>query len=234
VSPASSARFGKSIGKAVARLGLFGALIAGTGCVSSRAFVPAEHVTAFSPGGRHLAAEYSIEEQGSALGDVKVWSPGAERDGSAADPRTTVRVGFELANHDDAPLEFDTERLYLEEMAEEGRSAGRLGPTQVAGETLVPPGQTRQIDVTFALPDSVWPSDVPGYRVAWSVVGSKPHSRKTPFLRAMESRPVDPWYPYYGYYYPGYYYPGFYGSWSFGYRFGPPPPWRARRLYYVR
>jgi hypothetical protein len=223
-----------TIEKAVARIGLFAALAAAAGCVSSRAFVPAEHVTAFSPEGRQLAAEYSIDEHGSALGDVKVWSLGAERDGSDADPHTTVRVGFELANHDDAPLRFDTGQLYLEEMPEEGTPAGRLAAADVAGDTLVPPGQTRQIDVTFALPSSVWPSDVPGYRVAWSVIGSRPHSRKTPFLRAIEARPIDPWYPYYGYYYPGYYYPGFYGSWSFGYRFGPPPRWRARRLYYVR
>jgi hypothetical protein len=103
-----------------------------------------------------------------------------------------------------------------------------LPPARVDGDTLVPPGQNRRLDVLFTLPSSVWPSDVPGYRVAWSVVGRRLHSRKTSFARVAPPRPVDAGYPYYGYYYPG-----FYGSWSFGYR-GWPPPWRARRLYFVR
>jgi hypothetical protein len=211
-------------------IGLFAALIFTSGCVSSRAFMPTEHVTAFSPGGSQYAAEYPIVESGSSLGDVKVWSDGATRDGSDAEPRTTVRVGFELSNHAGAPLRFDAKQLFLEELARKGEPAGRVPPTSVAGETLVPPGQSRQLDVRFTLPSSVWPSDVPGYRVAWSVVGRRVHSRKTPFARVVAPpRPVDAWYyPYYGYYYPG-----FYGSWSFGYR-GWPPPWRARRLYIIR
>jgi hypothetical protein len=191
--------------------------------------MPTEHVTAFSPGGGHYAAEYPIEEGGSAVGDVKVWSEGAERDGSDSEPHTQVHVGFELDNQGDTPLRFDAKQLYLEEMPKEGTPAGRVSPESITGDTLVPPGQTRQIDANFALPASVWPSDVPGYRVAWRVIGSRSHSRKTPFLRTLDARPIDPWYPYYGYYYPGYYYPRFYGSWSFGYRAWPPPR-RVRRF----
>jgi hypothetical protein len=195
--------------------------------------MPAEHVTAFSPGGAEYAAEYSIDEVGSNLADVKVWSQGASRDGSDSDPHTSVRVGFELTNHADVPLRLDAKELYLEEMPDEGKPRGRLGPASVAGDTLVPPGQSRRIDVDFALPSSVWPSDIPGYRVAWSVMGRKGHARKTPFLRTLETRPVDPWYPAYGYYTSGYYYPGFYGSWSLGSR-GWPTPLRGRRPYFVR
>jgi hypothetical protein len=208
-----------------ARHGLCAALLVLSGCVSSRSFMPAEHVTAFSPGGTHYAAEYPIVEGGTTVGDVKVWSQGAERDASDAEPHTTIRVGFEVANHDGETLRFDLERLHLEEMPKEGSPPGRVPAASVDGDPIVPSGQTRQIDVTFALPSSVWPSDVPGYRVAWSVAGTKVHSRKTPFLRSVDTRPLDPWYPSYGYY-PGYYYPGFYGSWSFRYRW--PPPWRLR------
>jgi hypothetical protein len=214
--------------RACAWIGLFVALIFTSGCVSSRTFMPTEHVTAFSPGGGQYAAEYSIDESGSSLGDVKLWSEGATRDGSDEEPRTKVRVGFELSNHAQIPLRFDPKRLFLEELAKKGEPAGRLPPANVAGDTLVPPGQSRRLDVLFTLPSSVWPSDVPGYRVAWSVVGRRVHSRKTPFASVAPRRPIDAWYyPYYGYY------PGFYGSWSFGYR-GWPPPWRGRRPYFIR
>ncbi len=198
-------------------------------CVSSRAFVPTEHVTAVSPRGGHLAAEYPIIEGGQSLGEVKVWSAGAVRDRSADDPRTSVRVGFELQNHGNAPMRFDRAGLFLEEMPEGGQARGRVAPEHVEGDLLVPPGESRQVDVAFALPSSVWPSDVPAYRVAWSVVGQRAHSRKTPFLRVQNPSPADAWYPYYGPYY-GYSYPGFYGSWSYRYRAWP-PPWRVRRFY---
>lgn len=210
-------------------IGLFATLTLASGCVSSRAFMPTEHVTAFSPGGGEYAAEYAIEESGDSLGDVKVWSDGATRDGSDDEPHTNVRVGFELSNHAQAPLRFDSRRLFLEELPKKGERAGRVGPSRVTGDTLVPPGQSRQLEVVFILPRSVWPSDVPGYRVAWSVAGRRSHSRRTPFTRLVERRPVDAGYPYYGYYYPG-----FYGSWSFGYR-GWPAPWGARRRpYFLR
>jgi hypothetical protein len=213
------------------------ALMSFAGCVSSRAFMPTEHVTGFSPRGDYYAAEYPIVERGQTVADVKLWSAGAIRDASDAEPRTTVRVAVELDNHGDAPLRLDPKRLYLEEMPKAGATPGRTTPAQVEGDTLVPPGQTRKVDVAFDLPRSVWPSDVPGFRVAWSVVGERVHSRKTPFLRALEVGGNDPWSPYYSPYY-GWYYPGlysgypFYGSWPYLYRTWP-PPWRGPRIYYV-
>lgn len=216
--------------KAAARM-VFAAALALSGCVSSRAFVPAEHVTALSPRGDQLAAEYPIVEGGQSLGEVKVWSSGAVRNASSDDTRTTVRVGFELTNHGDAPLRFDRDRLYLEEMSRDGDAPrGRVAPEHVAGDPLVPPGESRQVDVAFALPSSVWPSDVPGYRVVWAVVGQRSHARRTPFLRAVEPARFDAGYPYYGPYgYP--YYPGFYGARYYRYP-GWPPPWRVRRFGY--
>jgi len=213
------------------------ALMGFTGCVSSRAFLPTEHVTGFSPRGDYSAAEYSIMEGGQALADVKLWSAGATRDASDAEPRTRVRVGIELKNNGDAPVSFDPKQMYLEELPKPGVEPGRTGPTRVEGETLVPPGQTRQLDIWFALPSSVWPSDVPGFRVAWSVAGERVHSRKTPFLRAVDMGGVAPWSPYYGiyspWYYPGIYYgySGLYGPWPYRYSGWPPP--RRGRIYYV-
>lgn len=222
----------------MARLALIVAALMGfTGCVSSRAFLPAEHVTGYSPSGDYPAAEYPIMERGQTLADVKLWSAGATRDASDADPRTTVRVGFELENHGDTPVRLDPKQLYLEEMTKGDAPPGRSAAAHVGGDTVVPPGQTRRIDVAFALPSSVWPTDLPGFRVAWSVVGERVHSRKTPFLRAVDMGGPAPWYPYYGvyspWYYPGIYYgySGLYGPWPYRYR-GWPPPWRGR-IYYV-
>jgi hypothetical protein len=211
------------------RLLLLALLTIVNGCVSSRAFVPTEHVSAFSPRGNHYAAEYPILETGQTVGEVKLWATGASRDGSDDEPRTTVTIGFQVSSHGQTPLRFDAERLYLEETVKKGEPAGRLRPTRVEGETLVPPGQSRQLEASFTLPSSVWPSDVPGFRVAWNVVGRQRHSRKTPFLKAIDRGSLDPWYPSYSPYY-GSYYPGFYGSWSYRYR-GWPPPWRMRRFY---
>lgn len=215
--------------KAFARhLPLLVLLTFAVGCVSTRAFVPTEHVTAFSPRGNHYAAEYPIVEAGQTVGEVKLWSAGASRDGSDDEPRTTVSVSFEVSSHGQWPLRFDSRRLQLLELPKQGTTPGRLRPTRVQGDVLVPPGQSRHLEVSFTLPRSVWPSDVPGFQVAWSVVGRDSHFRRTPFLKLIDTTPVDPWYPYYSPYY-GYYYPGFYGSWSYRYR-GWPPPWRMRRF----
>jgi hypothetical protein len=194
------------------------------GCISSRAFVPAEHVTGFSPNGEQLAAEYALLEEGETLGDVKVWSDGAERDGS----QTTVRVAFELTNQSHEPLRFDAQGLFLEELPEKGKAAGRERASRLDGDTLVPAGESRQLAATFTLPSGVWPSDVPGYRVGWTVLASKSHSRKTPFMYMRGARDPDPWGPAYGPYYG--YYPGLYGAWPVGYRW--PPPWGRGRYYY--
>ena len=210
------------------RLAFFTALLACAlciGCVSSRAFVPGEHVTGVSPDGERLAAEYALLEDGEALGDVKVWSDGAERDGS----RTVVRVAFELTNQSHQPLRFDAPSLFLEELPAKGKASGRERASGLAGDVLVPAGESRQLAATFTLPSGVWPSDVPGYRVGWTVLGSKNHSRKTPFVYVRGPRELDPWGPVYGPYYG--YYPGFYGSWSVGYAW--PPPWRRGRYYYA-
>lgn len=207
------------------------AALLATGCVSSRAFVPSEHVTAFAPDGDDVAAEYSIIEGGDDVGELKLWSEGATRKSSDAEPHTVIELGFELSNHGREPLRFDDQGLYIEELPKKGVRPGRTRPATVTGERLVQPGQSREIHATFALPSSVLPNDIPGYRVRWRILGRRAHARETAFLHAPPApRYTDPWYPawpYYGYY--GYYYPGFYGSWSFGYRW--PPPWRGPRYY---
>ena len=143
-----------SLSSSLRRLAILSTMLVcsvGVGCVSSRAFVPSEHVTGFSPNGEQLAAEYALLEAGESLGDVKVWSDGAQRDGS----RTTVRVAFEITNQSREPLRFDERGLFLEELAEEGKAAGRERASGLTGDPVVPPGQSRQLAATFTLPSGV-------------------------------------------------------------------------------
>lgn len=203
---------------------LLAALVSTSACVSSRAFLPAEHLTAFSPSGEHYAAEYSLTERGEPIGEVKVWSEGARRDGAGAP--TVVRVGFEVKSHGPGALRLDGARVFLEEQAKPGARAGRVRAEPIEGGARVAPGESRELHAEFVLPSSVWPSDLPGYRVAWTVVGERAHSRTTPFLRAAEPRSPG----YSGYWYG--YRPGWYGSWGPRYR-GWPPPWGYRRYHYI-
>lgn len=199
-------------------------LLGGAGCVSSRAFVPGEHVTAFSPEGGHYAAEYTIMDSGHALAEVKVWSRGASRDGSG--DSTLIHVGFEVNNQSDSALRFDPNQLYLDEVG--ARQPTPVKAARVDGDSRVQPGQNAELDVWFELPRDVWPSDVAGYRVGWTVTNGRRYSQQTPFFHAVNRRDLDPWYGYsapYGVYYG-------YSSWPWPYRYRSwPPPRRYRRYY---
>ncbi len=199
-------------------------LLGSAGCVSSRAFVPGEHVTAFSPEGEHYAAEYEIADSGHSLAEVKVWSRGASRDGSGES--TLIHVGFEVNNQSDNALRFEPKQLYLDEVG--ARQPTPVKAARVDGDSRVQPGQNAEIDVWFELPGDIWPSDVAGYRVDWTVTNGHRYSQQTPFFHAVNRRDPDPLYgysaPYYGVYYGGY------SAWPYRYRSWPPP--RRYRRYY--
>jgi hypothetical protein len=198
-------------------------LLGGTGCVTTRAFVPGEHVTGLSPGGDHYAAEYTVRDADHLIAEIKVWALGASRDGSG-DAVTTVYLGFEVDNVGASPVRLDPKRLFLDDVRiDDGeQKLARIRPLGIEGDTLIPPGEERTIEVSFALPDDVWPSDVRGYRVAWQLTNGGSYSQKTPFLRAANLRRGDP-YPYYGTSLGFYMYGAYpYGAW---------PSWRYRRYY---
>lgn len=207
------------------------ALLAGTGCVSSRAFIPGEHVTALSPRGSYYAAEYAVREASHPIAEAKVWSRGIVRE----DGRTTVHVSFQVDNVSEEAVRLDVAQLFLDDVKLERGELDRIRPSSLNGEALVPPGQEREIDVEFTLPESIEPDDVINYRVVWGLRNGGVYSQKTPFLRAARRR-HDPafslYYNYYGYY-PGYsYWPYTYRAWpSYRYRrYYPNPGWRYRRF----
>jgi hypothetical protein len=198
------------------------ALLAGTGCVSTRAFVPGERVTALSPRGNHFAAEYAVSDGSHPIAEVKVWSRGATRDGDG----TIIHVGFQVDNVGAAPVQLEPAQLYLDDVKLEEGELDRIRPSSTNGETTVPPGEEREVEVSFQLPDDVWPGDVLNYRVVWRLRNGGSYSQKTPFIRARGQDYADPSFSFsYGYYgfYPGYSY------WPYGYRAWP--SWRYRRYY---
>jgi hypothetical protein len=202
-------------------------LMSGAGCASSQAFMPAEHVTGLSPQGEHYAAEYQMEGAHGYLGDAKVWSEGAYREEVDGNDETVVRIVLVLDNAVDTPLRLDTQRLTLEDVVWSGGAIGRIPPLSVEGDPVVPPGQEHEIQVSFRMPEDVWPSELRRYRVAWAVTNGGSYAQKTPFLRLIQRRD-DYWGPSFGMYYGYGYYSPFYPGWRRGYHYPAWPPYGPR------
>ncbi len=201
-------------------------LTTGAGCASAQAFVPVEHVTGLSPDGDQYAAEYRLEGEHGYLGEAKVWSQGAYREEVDGNDETVVHIAFVLDNAAKTPIRLDPQRLSLEDVVLNDGAIARIPALGIEGDPVVPPGQEREIQVSFLLPEDVWPSEVRRYRVAWVVTNGGSYAQKTPFLRATYRRD-DYWAPslgiYYGYYSPFYWrhYPGwrrghYYPGWPYG------------------
>lgn len=199
------------------------------GCASTRYFAPAEHVTALSPSGAELAAEYTVREGAEQIAEVKLWSTGATRNaGDDDDDATVVRVGFEINNRSNAPVRLDTQRVFLEDVKLDDGSIERVRPATVDGATVVEPGREGEVSISFQLPGGSWPGDVRSYRVAWVLTNGGTYEQKTPFV--FVRRREDYGHPYY--WYSPYYYWGPYPGWYYGpYRHRALPGWRYRRWY---
>lgn len=206
---------------------LFWASFAALGCASGRAFVPAEHVTALGPN-RQPAAEYTIRGDNRLVAEVKLWARGATRNSTDEDDdATVVQVGFEIQNHTDGVVRLDTKDLALSDVKLDDEVIARVPLLRVSGSPEVGAGEEREIIAVFRLPGGVWPSEVLGYRVAWTLTNGGRYRQVTPFL-AEARRYYDPW--------PGYYSPYYfevYGGWYWPYRSRPlpGPGWRYRRYY---
>ena len=202
----------------------------GLACVSGRAFVPAEHVTALSPQGRQLAAEYTIREESRLVAEAKVWTKGATRNASEEDDgATVVYVGFEIQNHTNGPVRLDTKRLFLDDVKIGAGTLTRVPLLRVSGATEIRPGEEGEALAAFRLPSEVWPSELLSYRVAWTLTNGGVYQQKTPFVAAV-TRYADDWGPYYYNPYPTFYF-GAYPSWYWPYRYRTGPGWRYRRYY---
>ena len=209
-------------------------LTAVSGCASSQAFMPAEHVTGLSPRGDQYAAEYRLEGEHGFLGEAKVWSQGAYQEEIDGNDATVVRIAFVVDNAVHAPLRLDIQRLSLEDVDLGDGTIGRISPLRVEGDPVVPAGEEREVQAIFVLPEDVWPRSVRAYSVAWAVTNGSRYAQRTPFVRVIEPRD-DYFVPSFGIYY-GYYSP-LYGRRFSGRRGGyydPFWPYAPRRYYAPR
>jgi hypothetical protein len=227
VGAAVSLRVGAAVSLRVgAAVYLVAVCLAGVGCASGRAFVPAEHVTALGPS-RQLAAEYTVREDDRLVAEVKLWSHGATRNaGEEDDDATVVQVGFEIQNHTDGVVRLDTKELSLDDVKLGDQVLPRVPLLRVSGSPEVPAGEDRELTAVFRLPGSVWPTEVLGYRVAWTLTNGGRYQQKTPFLAAAPRYYYNDW----PYYYSPFYFE-VYGGWHWPYRYRPI---RRYRPYYYR
>jgi len=217
------------------------AVLFGSGCGTPQAFMPAARVAELSPGNPQLAADYVMEDKGQRLGDAKVWSKGVFRDSGEGKTTTIAHVGFVIQNTTNAPLRFDEKRLMLEDVQLNDETIYEIPPATIDGELVIPPAQTRSVDVAFDLPYRVWPGDVLVYRVRWTIDHGAPYTGRTAFVRNGFRSGRYPAHAYLGYPYDGGFYPyGYpygYGPYGYGLYIGIgayPGFWGSDPFYYPR
>lgn len=200
-----------------------------SGCAPRQTFLPAAHVKELESKEGVYGATYEMKADGQRLGEAQLWSRGVYRGKIEESTKTLVHVGFVLRNDTNAPLRLDERQLVLEDVQLGPEALYDVPAVTVDGELTVPPGQTRDIDVTFALPNRIWPGDVFAYRVRWTVQAERPYAERTAFMRN-GFRTAQRFGRYHTYYYDPYWVPyGPYGYFSLGLGWYP---WTYPRYYY--
>lgn len=154
------------------------------GCATQpELFRPGERTNATSPEG-FLAADYPIEDETGRVGEVKVWSDGAER----RDGVTVIHVAFEIENYSDEPLTFEDGALQLDSATLDDGILRGLAPAVIEGARTIAPGSAANVGALFVLPDDVRPQDVDAFRVHWRVGGAAQLAQITPFFEEEQQR----------------------------------------------
>lgn len=147
------------------------------GCATQpEIFRPGERTNATSPEG-FLAAEYPLRDESGQIGEVTVWSDGAER----RDGATVIHVAFDIENLSSAPLRFEQDELGLDSATFDDAVLRGLEPAFVQGETTIAPGTSSTVSALFILPASIRPQEVDAFRVHWRVSGAADYAQITPF-----------------------------------------------------
>lgn len=192
------------------RLG--GALVAvtlGFACAPRQPFMPTERLTAYSPQG-YAAAEYDLHTRRGHLGQVRVWSHGAERVTFEGRRRALLHIGLEIQNESNTPLVLDEGQLHLDSATVNGTVFENIPVARIRGNTVVPPGGETTVDVYFALSPGIYPTDVRAFRFRWALRDDGAvYTQRTPFIEEPWGPPRGPYYhtPFYDPFYYGYFGP---------------------------
>lgn len=191
----------KSIGIIVAASAL---IACGGGNGRPQSFEPGERATATAPEG-YTAAEYLLATAQGDIGDVKVWSRGAQVMRVQGIEATVVQVSFEVDNSSQEPIELTELSLDSATFNEHVKSG--IAPARIDGSTTIEPGRVSQISAYFPLPPGISPREVDAFRVRWRLYGPGiSYTQHTPFTESTDEQLV--------YYYTPYYDP-FYYDWYF-------------------
>ncbi len=209
------------IGMCTASVALVAAL---AGCRSTAAdqdrFRPVETAQGSETG--PSGAYYELRSDRGSLGDAKVGWRGF---GVGDDDTTAVRISMRLRNDSEVPLSLNRERTELEMKVGQAPEWVVGPPSDIQGESTVPPGEIRRLELIFDLPEGADLDEVRWFELNWSVASGGADeqvtqvSYSTPFVQEGRRRYRPRWSGYYGTYpyyaspywgYPGYYSPYYY------------------------
>jgi hypothetical protein len=145
---------------------LLTAVVSFAGCSSPRYFTPRENVNGTGPGG-YPAAVYPLGGAPS-VGEVRLWSRGAEVVETEAGDLVELHVGFELENTGSEPIGVDAGALQCADLWIDGQRQPALTPTRVAGQAEAAPGSSATLDAWFR-PAAARPRAIDGFSLRFSV-----------------------------------------------------------------
>ncbi len=117
------------------------------------------------------------------LGKATVEAPGFEMIARANQSRPAIRVRVELENERVAILALESARM---DLRANGRVTPFLAPTIVDGPREVPPKESRNVDLWYALPEGVSQDAVEGFQIRLRVAapGGESDDEVIEFVRA--------------------------------------------------
>jgi hypothetical protein len=136
------------------------------GCATHRNFAPRENRNGTGPGG-DPAAVYQLGGQ-PPVGELRIWSRGADMVETETGDAVELHLGFELENTGSEPLAIDAGSLSCSEVWVDGTRSTDLPPARVAGEAEATPGHSAVLDAWFR-PPAAGPYDLDGFSVRFRV-----------------------------------------------------------------
>lgn len=145
-------------------------LLALASCGTSRAyFIPREDVRAQSPRG-WPAAQYAVAVANEpSVGEVRVWSEGAQRTEFEGEKRAVLHVGLEIENRSPAPMVLEVAKCRLVDVEVSDMQLAAVPPDGDTADFEVPANRSGLIDLEFVMPRDTLPRDLESFKLQWSL-----------------------------------------------------------------